>query len=458
MPEEEETANAPTPVDPVSLEGAPRKGVFGQFREGLGPSGLVALLVLAGLAAAQNFDNGAFGVLAPEIRHTFGLNNAGIDTVSGLTGAMPLLGSVFIGNLGDRGDRVRIARFSAVLWGVTAILTGLAPLLAVLVIARLLGGVGLLSTGTIYPSLLTDYYPLAKRAQVLTVFLLASTGLGLVASPLAGALADAFGWRSTFVLLALPTFVLAYLLRLIREPKHHRAVSEVTESDVGVLPPDMPPPGTMREGFRILRRAPTIRRIWWGAFILGGAAAPMSTLVSNFFKDVYHMGSFGRGAVVSLVGSGALVGLVVSGVLSQRMLADQRIRTLPTISGGAAVVFALFVLVMAATPVLWIAVTAAGFAGIGLGGFLPPYTTVVSLVTPASLRSQAYAWSTVFFAFGAIAVSIFVGTLADAAGQRTALGALAVVLALGGAVLGSARRFVEADARDHAPIDPGLVP
>ncbi len=419
---------------------------------------MVALLVLAGLAAAQNFDNAAFGVLAPEIRHTFHLDNAGIDAVAGLTGALPLLGSVFIGNLGDRGDRIRISRYSALLWGVTAVLTGLAPVLAVLIVARLLGGIGLLASGTIYPSLLSDYYPVKKRAQVLTVFLLASTGLGLVASPLAGALGSVFGWRSTFVLLALPTFVLAFLLRLLREPK--RLTSDGTSAEEPQMASG-PVAGTMRESFRIIRASKTMRRVWLGAFILGGAAAPMSTLISTFIKDVYHVGSFGRGAIVSVVGGGGVAGLVGAGALSQRRLVAGRARSLPIIAGLSAVVFSIFILIFAAVPTLWMAVTAIGLAGIGLGGFFPPYTTIVSMVTPAHLRSQAYAWSTVFFALGAIAVSIFVGTLADAAGQRTALGALSGVLALGAVVLISARRFVDADLLEDAPIGsglPGLMP
>jgi MFS family permease len=431
-------------------------GRLRQFRTDLGPTGLIALLLLAGLGAAQNFDSAAFGVLAPEIRHTFGLDNAGIDTVSGLTGALPLLGSVVIGNLGDRGDRVRIARYSALLWGITAILTGLAPVLAVLVIARLFGGIGLLASQTIYPSLLSDYYPARKRAQVFTVFLLASTGIGLVASPLAGLLGTALGWRFTFVLLALPTFVFAFLLRLLHEPIRPApgTLSGETPDSSDQVPLRA---GTIRESFRTIRSIRTVRRMWWGAFILGGAAAPLSTLVSTFLKDVFHLDAFGRGAIVSVIGIGGLVGLVLSGALAQRMLTAGRARMLPVVSGLAAVVFAIFIFGFAVSPKLSIAVVAAAFAGIGLGGFLPPYTTVVSMVTPPHLRSQSFAWSTVFFAVGAIAVSVFVGTLADAAGQRTALGSLAALIVLGGCVLMSSRKFVDGELLEHTEGGPTIA-
>ena len=77
-------------------------------------------------------------------------------------------------------------------------------------------------------------------------------------------------------------------------------------------------------------------------------------------------------------------------------------------------------------------------------------------MTPAHLRSQAYAWSTVFFAFGAIFVSIFVGTLADAAGQRAALATLSGVLAVGSLVAVTARRFVDADTLEQVDDVPGM--
>jgi MFS family permease len=363
--------------------------------------------------------------------------------------------------MGDRGNRVKISRYSALLWGVTAICTGLAPVLGVLIVARLLGGVGLLSSQTVYPSLLSDYYPEKKRPQVFTVFLIGSTGIGLAASPLAGALGDSLGWRSTFVLLALPTFVFAFLLRLLHEPTRGgprdpaAATGDGDEADtepvVAVLEV-----GNIRESFKKIRAIRTLRRTWMGVFILGGAAAPLSTLVSTFFKDVFHVSSFGRGLIISAVGIGGIVGLILSGSVSQRMLAQRRGQALPLITGGAAVVFAVFLLIVAAAPALWIAVVAASLAGIGLGGFLTPYTTIVSMVTPSELRSQAYAWSTVFLALGAIAVAVFVGALADAAGQRVAIGVLAPVIVLGGLVLSSTYRFIRDEMVDSDPGAPGL--
>jgi MFS family permease len=134
-------------------------------------------------------------------------------------------------------------------------------------------------------------------------------------------------------------------------------------------------------------------------------------------------------------------------------MAAGRSRALPLVTGAAGALFGVFLLLFAVVPTIWLTVAMAGFAGIGLGGFLPPYTTLVSLVTPQRLRSQAFAWSTVFFALGAIVVSVTVGGVADSAGQRPALSLLALLILVGSAALASARRFVNVDLLETAASD-----
>ncbi|HET6794321.1 MAG TPA: MFS transporter, partial [Acidimicrobiales bacterium] len=124
----------------------------------LGPSGWVPLAVLVGLAGVQSFDLNAFGILAPDIRHTFHLSVATVDSIATLTGAVPVVFSVHLGYWGDRTNRVSLSVAAGLLWGVTAILTGLAPVLLVLIVARTVGGVGQLTTETVYPSHLADWY------------------------------------------------------------------------------------------------------------------------------------------------------------------------------------------------------------------------------------------------------------------------------------------------------------
>src|SRR5437763_8559062 len=159
------------------------------FVADLGPAGLVPLGVLVGLAGVQYFDLVAFGVLAPDIRHTFGVSSGTITVIASLTAAVPIFFAVVLGYYGDRSNRVKITVATAVLWGITAVVSGLAPVLLVLVLARLLGGLGLLSAETLYPSLLADYYPPRVHGAAFGAYRTGGQGLSLLGGPLPGLIA-----------------------------------------------------------------------------------------------------------------------------------------------------------------------------------------------------------------------------------------------------------------------------
>jgi MFS family permease len=413
----------------------------------LGPAGLLPLALLVGLAVTQGFDVAAFGVLAPEIRHTFHLDNAGIDAVTSLTAAIPVMCAVFLGYFGDRGNRIKLTAAGAVLWGIAAIFTGLAPVLIVLIVARLAGGVGLAASQTIYPSLLSDFYPPEGLAQIFTVFLIGSAGLGLVGSPLAGWLGSVVGWRPTFVVLAIPTFLCAaVLLRTLKEPPRR----SVIPSDGGM--PAIPGlggsvrfEGTIRDGFKGVRNIRTLRRTWVSAFLFGAGTIPLATLVSDFFHDVYHVGTTARGGIGALLGVFGLVGIVTGGRVAQRLLAQNRANRFPVFSGLCVTEFGVFTFVMANVHSRAGSIAAACVLAIGAVGFLPTYAIFVSIISPPHLRSQAYAWSLFFYALGAICLSGVIGAIADAHGQRMAMSFLSVLVIIGGLVGISARRYVKGD-------------
>jgi predicted MFS family arabinose efflux permease len=427
--------------------------------------------LLVGLAVTQGFDGAAFGVLAPEIRHAFGLDNAGIDAVTSLTAAVPVMCAIFLGYFGDRGNRLQLTAGGAVLWGVAAIFTGLAPVLGVLIAARLVGGVGLLASRTIYPSLLSDYYPPEGLAQIFTVYLIGSSGLGLVGSPLAGWLGSAVGWRPTFVVLALPTFLCVGLLAFLREPARRAmpagagptgagpagsaagsaATAAGEPSGAGAVPtfPGVPIAahfeGSLRDGFRDVFAIRTLRRSWVAAFLFGGGTIPLATLVSDFFHDVYHVGTTDRGEIAALVGVCGLGGILAGGAITKRLMAQDRLVRLPLVSGLFVIEFGAFVFLMAVLPDVAGSIAAACVLAVGAVGYLPGYVTFVAVIAPADLRSQAYAWSLFFYALGAVAISAIIGAIADAQGQRVAMALLAGLVIVGGVIGISSRKFVPGD-------------
>ena len=403
----------------------------------LGPAGLVPLALLVALAGVQTFDLVAFGVLAPDIRDAFHVSDGTITVVAGVTGAVPIVFAVFLGYAGDRRNRVTTAAVTAVFWGATALLSGLAPVLAFLVVARVLGGVGLLNSETISPSLLSDYYAPRSLGLVFGSYRTFAQGLILLGGPLAGGIAAAFGWRAAFVILALPTFVLAAMVRrTLREPERGAAQGVAGAGEEH---------GSILEGYRRLRAIPSLRRTWIAAFLFGGGTIPFLTLLSNFFRDVYGSGDAVRGVLTGLYGLGGLAGIVAGGFLTQRAMLRGRLRSLPLINGLMIVEFGVGILLMAVAPVFALSVGAAILLSVGGYGYLPAYTTLVSSVVPPRVRSQAYAWSLFWYALGGVVVSAVVAAIQNANGPRPALVALGFVVAAGGAINTTVARTITAD-------------
>ena len=174
--------------------------------------------VLFGLNMVDELDRTAFGVLLPEIRDHFGLDNNGILTVVSLSLIAALILALPIGFYGDRWRRVPIAgrrrrRVGRVLG---AHRRGQQPVDAR---GRPPGaGLGRAVNDPVHNSLLADYYDIPARPRVYAVHRYANA-LGQFLGPLLGGLiAYAFGWRAPFIVFAVVTGVFVVLTFRLREP------------------------------------------------------------------------------------------------------------------------------------------------------------------------------------------------------------------------------------------------
>lgn len=429
---------APPPSVAATDAAPPKKRAFAAFHAlnaSVGGASLVPLFLLLGLSAVERFDAIAFGVLSPHIQTHFRLTDSSIAQISGLTAAVPILLSVPLGNLADRVNRVRLSVIAALIWGVTAVITGLAGALALFVAARLIGGIGLLINEPVHPSLLADWYPPESLTRVNSWHRQAGT-IGLIGGPLAGFLGHRYGYHTTFVVLAIPTFILAFMLLSQKEPARGGMMFDLNG---GQKAP------SIREAFRKIRSIRSLRRTWVSAFLFGSGTLPFATFLNLYLDKVFHLGDFSRGVFTAVFGGAGAVGLVLSTKIVGKYSMKYGLKALPVVSGGMVATLGVGVLLMAGAPNAWFAGAFACVAGIGSTGFLPPYLTLVALGTPAAVRSQAFSWSLLFYAFGALAFSGIVGAVAQKHGYRIAFVVLSLLVIAGGLIATTVRRFVEDD-------------
>ncbi len=179
---------------------------------------ILFMLMLA--YACAYLDRSVIGVVLPQIKQQFHLGDASLGFLSGLTFAVFF---VFFGVpmavLADRTSRRNIIAVSIALWSIMTALCGLAGNVAQLALARV--GVGVGESGLTPPahSMISDLFPHEQRGRALSVY---SVGISIgiiIGLAYGGYLAQHFGWRDTFFVMAMPGIVVSSLFVLtVREP------------------------------------------------------------------------------------------------------------------------------------------------------------------------------------------------------------------------------------------------
>jgi MFS family permease len=175
---------------------------------------IVTLAAVLGLSSA---DASTVGASATQLRHALHIGNTDIGLLVTVTSLIGAVMSLPFGVLADRVRRTWALGAVIVLWGAAMIWSATVSSFGELLLARVaLGGVTA-AAGPLVASLVGDYFPANERGRIYGYILageLAGAGIGFAVT---GDVAT-LSWRAAFVLLALPAFVLAWLVFRLGEP------------------------------------------------------------------------------------------------------------------------------------------------------------------------------------------------------------------------------------------------
>jgi len=179
----------------------------------------------------QNVLRGA----ASEMQRDLGLSDLQVGLLLSAFVLVNGLVSVPAGYLADRFIRTRTVGHTVVAWsGITA-LTAAMPNFPSLLAVRGALGFGQAITEPCCASLLADYYPAEKRGEAFSIQqVLTFVGIGLGVG-LGGLLANALNWRAAFVIVGLPSVLIAFAVYRMKEPARgaaDRMHLGIEESDV----------------------------------------------------------------------------------------------------------------------------------------------------------------------------------------------------------------------------------
>jgi MFS family permease len=141
-----------------------------------------------------------------------------------------LLGIPF-GRMADKGSRTKIIAAGVVVWSLFSGLTAFANDFWTIFFCRVMVGVGEATLGPAAISLLSDFFPPAKRATVTSIYSMGiAIGAGLAA--LLGGMLGQYGWRLAFMIVGFPGIIFGVLVFLLREPpRTSAAASDSAYSD-----------------------------------------------------------------------------------------------------------------------------------------------------------------------------------------------------------------------------------
>jgi len=418
---------------------------------------LLPLVILFGLNFVEQFDRVAFAALLPEIRNAFHLSDGGALRLGGITGITSLLIALPVGVAADRFNRTRICIAAGVLWSSMSLLTGIVPGynghnrhldvlfvgLFLLYLVRIGSGVGQITNEIVHPSLLADYYTPDTQPTVFAIHRMA-VPLGALAGPLAGVIAQHYdhNYRPAFYFLTVPTaFLIIATIAWLREPVRGATIDEFLAKQVAATEGYVP----YGEAKRQLLAVRTLRRLWTGAFLLGFGALQITNILSLYFEKVFKYDASGRGAIQFVFGAGTFVGLLIGSRLAGRATDTKQYPRLALITGLSFVEFAGGMVLLAVSPISAMGAVCAFILSIGLGSYQPAYFSLVGLVAPPRVRSQAYAFALLSYAGGGLLYIVFAGSEHSAGGYRGLTIFLSIVVAIAGIIGSSAARFVRRD-------------
>jgi branched-chain amino acid transport system ATP-binding protein len=405
---------------------------------------ILPLLVLFGLNAVDELDQSAFNVLAPEIRHAFGLSNTGIVAVRvALIPILPLAG-VAIGYLADRSNRTRLAAIGALVWAAFSIMTGSVSSIAFLVIARAGAGLGRQVNLPTHQGLIADHYPPQARAGVYSFWRLANP-VGLILGPvLAGLIGAAFGWRTPFYVFALPTVCLALLAFRLHEPIRgvHERRARGADEELASVEEDAP---TWEESWRTVTGVATLRRVWRALPCLVGGILGVAILMPLYYDNVFGISERMRGVLAAANEPFQIVGLLVGIPIATRMIRSRPWRVLTLFAAAATSAGTGFVII-AVAPAPAVAVLGSAVVSFSIASLTPGIATLISLIVPPRARGFAFSVNELW-ALPGLAFVLIAARIGDAFGFRWAVATMTPVFCSGAYIVASAGGHVVSDIK-----------
>ncbi len=368
-----------------------------------------ALVVLAGITTVGFIDRIVVNVLVEPVKTEFGLSDSQVSLMATAFAILHIGAGLVIARYAERATRTALIAAGTVVWSLATAVCGAAASWFQLLAARMSVGLGEAIGLPSVQSVIADYFPANKRGFAMSVLMLAPPLGAMIGFTGGGAIAQAFGWRSTFLIAAIPGFLLAVMVWFfIAEPERgrfDREADQPKEADDEVPP--------FLEVLKRLLVLPSARNL-----LIGSAFAAMLGFGVNYFFTSLMIRNFGLGLAEAGMYAGviasapAILSVLVSGWLGDKF--GERNPAAYALVPAVCLLLAgpvyFFGLQQESLPLLLGMISAGTFLGFGYLGIT--YAALQNLMHPR-MRVTGYAVIQIFYGVASAVGPILVGWLSD---------------------------------------------
>jgi MFS family permease len=419
----------------------------GNFRIG-GPRATYVLIVCSLLNAVAYADWQVMAVVLQPMKLALGLNDSQVGAINTAYFLGIIVCTLPVAHLVDTWSRKKMIGVMALAWSTLTLATGFAGGFLSLVLARLGVGIGEAGYAPGGTALVSASYPEAQRARKLGIFNVFIT-VGVILGVVVGGYLSANhgGWRTPFVVFAVPGLVLGVLAFFMQDYRLERSDGQGTAK------------GTFFTNLRLLLCVPTLRWMYLGLGMYAVLQISVGTWFPSLLMRAYDIKEDKAGLVMGVVTLFGLAGPILGGVWADRWhqrFPGGRMR-LAAASIAVAAVFMFLVLLAGLDlhnkPLMMFCAAMMPLHSIFVGMALPAVAATSQDVVPAHLKGLSWGAAMVaLFLLGGAWGPLLVGGISDrfAGGyQGLALG-LAVTGLFGFVASGVwfiAARHVDSDMR-----------
>jgi MFS family permease len=393
-------------------DSAPTKMLFGgRVRFSWVQNATVVFWLMFAINAVNYLDRLVVIAVGPALKADFNLADSQIGILSSAFILVYTLAALPCGLLADRFSRTRVITFGVALWSVMSAATAFVRNFPLLFFTRAMVGVGEASYYPAGSALLGAYYPLKKRARIMSGWQVGQL-VGMVLAFAIVAILDSVidparePWRVAFFVTGVPGLLLAIFIWFVKDQPDvsveetasdaasaHEAAGHIGDAHGAAL--------SLNGGFRAMMetvsRVLRIRTLWIVValqalmFIVVTPAITFLPIYVHSANGPFHLKSNTTALVAGIIiVAGGVSGLLLGGVLADRLSARFRGgRVLAAALGfGLAIPFYALALLTQSFPLFLITAIIAVMA---LNLPVGPLVAALTDATPPLLRATAFA-------------------------------------------------------------------